>query len=327
MFIERLIKFISLITIIFLLGYGGWLGFKFFVWNDVYEELPIINKTIQIINSKSGEVEEIVYQKQQLKGEPFVFLLLGTDEEDIDYGRSDSIILALVEPKNDKISLLSIPRDTYINNQGTGKKDKVNHAYNKGIKNTIGTLEDFLNIPIDYYAVINFDGFMEIIDEMGGLEIDVEKDLQFYDRITYSYFQLKEGKQTLSGIEALNYARYRGDADGDFGRNRRQQQVIEALIKQGASFNSLKKANKYQKILAENFKTNVSATVLPMLLNQVDFGSKQTVEHLTLDAKPGRAGRASVVLVDDEERERISNLLHQKLGFIESISKNGTENQ
>lgn len=318
MFIEKIIKFISVIIIFLLLAYAALLSLDFFVWSDVYEEVYLEEKTITVINSKSGEETQITYERQGLKGEPYVALLLGVDSEDISQGRSDTILLAVVEPKNNKISLLSIPRDSYIPNAGTGKQDKVNHSYNQGPANTISTLESYFNIPIDYYASINFDGFEEAIDEIGGLTIDVEKDLRFYDRITHTNFTLEKGEQKLSGIEALNYARYRGDGEGDFGRNRRQQQVISALITQGTEFQNVNKISGLIGILQDNFRTNVKSVDIGVLLKQLNFGSGLYITSIPLEAKPGRAGKMSIVVIDENERQRVINELHEKLGFIES---------
>lgn len=318
MFIEKIIKFISVIIIFILLAYAALLSLDFFVWNDVYEEVHLEEKTITVINSKSGEEMQIAYERQGLKGEPYVALLLGVDSKDMSQGRSDTILLAVVEPKNNKISLLSVPRDSYIQNVGTGKQDKINHSYNKGPANTIATLETYFNIPIDYYASINFDGFEEAIDELGGVTIDVEKDLRFYDRITNTNFSLEKGEQKLSGIEALNYARYRSDGEGDFGRNRRQQQVISALLTQGREFQNVNKISGLIGILQNNFRTNAKAVDMGVLLKQLNFGSGLEISSIPLNAKPGRAGKMSIVVIDENERQRVMTELHEKLGFIES---------
>ncbi|MFP3727103.1 LCP family protein [Priestia filamentosa] len=316
MFFERLIKTLSILIVIFLFGYGAYLSFSIFFWQDIYKELPVQERTIKIINSETGKEKEVVYRKQALRNnEPFTFLILGTDSENIEKGRSDSIMLAVVEPKKNTINLLSIPRDTWVLNKATGKNDKITHAFNHGVSNTVDTIENYLQIPINYYALINMNGFIKMINTIGGLDITVEKEMQFYDRITNKYVKLTPGKQHLNGNETINYARFRGDGEGDFGRNRRQRQVIVELIKQTTEFQNLKNINKLTGILEDSFRTNVKSSTIPLFLKQLKYDNSLVVNQIELKGVPAREGKMSVVKVNDSDRIKVTTELQKKLGL------------
>lgn len=316
MFIERLIKTFSVLIVIFLFSYGAYLSFSIFFWQDIYQEIPVEEKTIKIINAETGEEEEIVYNKQSLKkGEPFAFLLLGTDSDSITEGRSDSIIIGVAEPRTNTLNLVSVPRDSWIPNAQTGKSDKITHAFNHGVLNTIQSLEDYFQIPITYYAVINMNGFIDMVDAIGGLDINVKKEMQFYDRITNKYVRISPGIQHMNGNETINYARFRGDAEGDFGRNKRQREVIIELAKQTVDIQNIKNINKITRVLENNFRTNVKSSSIPTLISQLDFGSNISINQIQLEGSPSRAGKMSIVSIEESERLRVTRELQQKLNL------------
>lgn len=161
-------------------------------------------------------------------------LLLGSDSRGEDQGRSDSIMIAHYDRKNKQPKIVSIMRDTFVGipiQNGT-EYNKINAAYSYGGPELVRqTIENNFGIPIQYYAVVNFDSFPKIIDTLapGGLPIDAEKNLEVEGTI------IKKGQQKLTGHEALQYARFRKDEEGDFGRVRRQQQVMTAITKQAMS--------------------------------------------------------------------------------------------
>lgn len=135
---------------------------------------------------------------------------------------SDSIMIFSINRRTGKTSLLSIPRDTYVHIQGRGM-DKINHSHGiGGAKLLRSTIENFLDIPIHYYFRVNFEGFTNLVDMVGGVDINVEIDIPKHG--------LKKGRQVLNGEQALKYVRYRGD--NDFRRAGRQQQLLVAMAKQ-----------------------------------------------------------------------------------------------
>ncbi|MFB1082230.1 LCP family protein [Jeotgalibacillus sp. JSM ZJ347] len=187
------------------------------------------------------------------KEEPFSVLLLGVDEREDDGGRSDTMIVVTVNPETETTKLLSIPRDTYVEIAGRDTMDKINHAYAfGGVDMTIKTVENYLDIPIDYFIQINMDGFMDIVNAISGISVVNE----FAFKTGGFYFPA--GMIDLTGEEALAYARMRyEDPDGDFGRQQRQRQVIEAVLRKAVSFHSLLSVNEFFEAVGSNIKTNL----------------------------------------------------------------------
>ncbi|MGG0300391.1 LytR family transcriptional regulator [Bacillus albus] len=185
---------------------------------------------------------------------PISILLMGVDQEDNGTGRSDSLMLFTLNPKTKSMKITSIPRDSYTEIVGKGKKDKINHAYAfGGIDMTVKTVENFLNVPVDHYIEVNMAGFKDIVDAVGG--IDVNNDLEFTSRDQH----FAKGNIHLNGETALKYTRMRyEDPRGDFGRQMRQRQVIQAVIKKGASVSSLASYGDVLKAIEKNVKTSLT---------------------------------------------------------------------
>jgi len=181
-------------------------------------------------------------------------LALGCDEREGDSAaRADVIMLATIRPEAKQISIFSIPRDTRVEIEGHGQ-DKINHsmAYG-GIPLVQKSVENLLNIKIDHTVKVNFDGFINVIDALGGVNIDVPcrmyKPLEAID--------LQEGYQTLNGSEALAFVRWRGDGTGDYGRIERQQQFLTAVTQKLKDMN-LKQALDVTGALMDSIETDMS---------------------------------------------------------------------
>lgn len=179
------------------------------------------------------------------------FLILGIDSHDEFKGRTDTIMVAGFNPDRDEINLLSIPRDTRV--QIRGGYDKINaaHAYG-GPELARETVEDFLDIRIDHHVVINFSAFKEIINLVGGIEVDVP--VRMYK--PSEGIDLQPGLQLLDGEEALAYVRFRGTPEGDFGRIERQQQVVELLLDRLLSPRMILKLPEISRIIEEHVETD-----------------------------------------------------------------------
>lgn len=198
--------------------------------------------------------------------EPVSFLILGVDNDQEDSRslgstRADSIIYATVNPITRKMNMVSIPRDTYVpimqDNQIV-KYDRINSAYALGQESTmIETVESWLDVPIHYYATFNFDAFLEIIDALGGIEMDVPITFSEQDSSGKSgMIHLEEGLQTLNGEEALALARTR-KIDNDVERGHRQQLVIEAIMKKALNIGSIPKYTDIVETVGANMRTNM----------------------------------------------------------------------
>ncbi|MFC0232998.1 LCP family protein [Vagococcus entomophilus] len=162
-------------------------------------------------------------------------LLLGSDSRGADQGRSDTIMVAHYSKNSKTPKLISFMRDTYVNIPGVGY-NKINAAYSYGGPDLVRkTLKNMFGISIQYYAIVNFESFPKVIDTLlpSGVKINAEKDLDL-DQVF-----IKKGWQSMTGKQALQYARFRHDEEGDFGRVRRQQQVMTAIMKQAVSPKSL----------------------------------------------------------------------------------------
>lgn len=146
--------------------------------------------------------------------------------------RSDTIIIAHIEPRTRRIGVISIPRDTRVDVPGVGFT-KINHAYAFGQEDlTKRTVEAFLGIPIDHIVKVYVKGVEDLIDKLGGVKVNVEKKMYYIDRNGGLYVDLQPGPQVLNGKQAIGYLRFRHDAEGDIGRVRRQQDFLTVIASQ-----------------------------------------------------------------------------------------------
>ena len=159
-------------------------------------------------------------------------LIMGVDVRHDDAGRSDTMMIATVDPKSDSASLLSVPRDTRVRIYGYGY-DKINAAWAYGGEPLAErTVENFLGIDIDHYVIVNTNSFVKIIDAIGGVDIDVEKRMRYedpWDDDGGLFINLYPGLQHMDGKTAVTYVRYR-DSEGDIGRIKRQQKFMAACM-------------------------------------------------------------------------------------------------
>ncbi len=160
------------------------------------------------------------------------FILLGYDEVDEFAHRSDTLMVGAVDFYARKVRILSIPRDTlvYIPRYSFMK---VNSAYSLGGEGLVRrTVEGFTGVDIDYVITLNYRGFVEIVDALGGVDMTVERAMHYDDRRGDTHIHIEAGDHHFDGEQALDYARFRHDASGDFGRIERQQGLMRALFEQ-----------------------------------------------------------------------------------------------
>jgi polyisoprenyl-teichoic acid--peptidoglycan teichoic acid transferase len=276
-----------------------------------------------------GEHSNLREESVKIGKDPINILIMGIE----DYssgganGRTDSLMVASVNPDKDTIKMLSIPRDTLVSIEGHGE-DKINHAHAYGGKElTITTVEEFLDVPIDYYMTVNFNGFKEVIDEIGGVTVDVPFDFsEISDGEAGSdkhmiYFQ--KGEMTLNGQEALAYVRMRKqDPRGDFGRSERQKQVIQAAIKESASVNTLLNFSDIADHIGDNVETNL--TVREMYTLKKKYSEKK-IDSLTLEGENATINGIYYFVPTEDGLAHIQNELKTQLGIKMSASENSTE--
>lgn len=186
--------------------------------------------------------------------EPFSLLVLGVDERAGDSGRSDTIIILTVNPETKSSKMVSIPRDTYTKIIGRGNMDKINHAYAfGGVQMSMNTVENLLDIPIDYVVQVNMESFKDIVDAVGGITINNTLDF------SVDSTKFPTGEISLNGEEALAFVRMRyEDPRGDFGRQDRQKQVVQAVLREGASVSSLMNYQSIFNTIGDNVRTNMT---------------------------------------------------------------------
>ncbi|MBU5360354.1 LCP family protein [Enterococcus raffinosus] len=205
-------------------------------------------------------------------------LIIDTDSRGEDRGRSDSLMVAHYDQKKKQPKLISIMRDSYVDIPGHGK-DKINAAYSYGgIELVRKTLKENFDLPIEYYVTINFDHFKEAIDSLfpKGVTIDAEKDLDL-DQVF-----IKAGKQKMNGNTLLQYSRFREDEEGDFGRIRRQQQVLSAISQQVTNVTSLSKLPKTTGKLLGYVDTNLSESTILSVGKDFALGDTKKIETLAV---------------------------------------------
>ncbi|WP_223634671.1 LytR family transcriptional regulator [Planococcus sp. 4-30] len=221
--------------------------YLFTVYSTFTNTLEEIHEPIEREASEKRTTDQAVDLSQE---DPFSVLLLGVDEREDDRGRSDTVVVMTVNPAEQSTKMVSIPRDTYTEIVGRGTMDKINHAYAfGGIEMSMATVENLLDIPIDYVMQVNMEGFKDIVDAVDGVEVNN----------TMAFDEFSEGTLELNGEEALAYVRMRKqDPEGDFGRQNRQKQVIQGIMKKGASVNSLLNYKDIFTALGDNVRTNMT---------------------------------------------------------------------
>ena len=240
--------------------------------------------------------------------EPYTVLVLGVDQRESDVGRSDTMIVLSVNPSKESILLFNIPRDTRTEIIGHGTTDKINHAYAfGGVNMSIQTVENFLNVPIHYYIKVNMEGFSQIIDLLGGVEVENPFSFQ------YEGYDFAKGLLELDGYEALAYSRMRyDDPRGDFGRNARQREILKQTLK-----NALQVTNivRLQSMLAEvgnNVKTDITFAEMKKFIT--DYRSDlNKIETLELNGQGKRINGIYYYMIEAAEKERVHNLIEDHL--------------
>ncbi len=216
----------------------------------------------QLEPQKEEEEEKILgYTEESLLFDKFNILILGTDGRAGVNSRTDTIMLASVDGKEKEAFLLSIPRDTRVKVKGGW--DKVNAAYAYGgVELTLETVSDFLDVRIDRYVVVDFTSLVELVDEVGGIEVDVP--LRMY--VPLEGIDLQPGLQSLDGEQVLAYSRFRGTSEGDIGRAKRQQEVVSLLFAKLLSPSNITRAPQLIDIFQENVETDMTVKEMVALL-------------------------------------------------------------
>ncbi|OUA89707.1 LCP family protein [Bacillus thuringiensis] len=267
-------------------------------------------------------------------------LIMGVDESDVrgkEYGeaiRTDALLLATFNKDSKTVKLLSIPRDTYTYIPIEKKKDKITHAHafgsakngkNGGPQASIDAVEKLMNVPVDYFVKFNFKSFIKIVDDLGGVEVDVPVEFTEQDsNDNAEAIHLEKGVQKLNGEEALALARTR-HIDSDAMRGQRQQLVIEAILKKLTNAGSVTKVGNIIDDINGQFVTNLT---FDDMLSFYKYGSDSEIEKLQIQgddcymakgddtcSKSAGGGRTYYYNPDKKELANVTNELRTHLGL------------
>lgn len=292
---------------------------KFFIWSAVAVVLYLVMSFFGLnsaLNKMYSDLKIDKVRKRPVnlkKKEAFSMLLMGVDTGAIGRkggGRADSIVIVTVNPKNDKTTMVSVPRDFYTKLAHKNKTTKINEGYSYGGAATvINTIQKKFNIPIDYYVEVNMKGIEDIVDAMGG--VTVKSPLAFSN---YGY-TFRKGRNSLNGKEALAYATMRyDDPKGDYGRQGRQRQVINALIGKIVSFRAITSQGRLLKSMEKNVKTSLTFDEILSIQSKYNVALRN-VEQIQVQGDGQMIGGISYQVISKEELNRISDILRNELNL------------
>ncbi|MCR8850531.1 LytR family transcriptional regulator [Rossellomorea sp. SC111] len=298
---RRWVKVVGIFFLLMLIGGGA---YAYSIYHSLHSAVKTMHTPIDR-DMSSKRTKEVTFKDK----EPFSVLLLGVDERENDKGRSDSMIVLTVNPNKKSVKMISIPRDTLTDIVGHGTRDKINHAYAfGGVEMSMDTVEGLLDIPIDYYVQVNMDGFKDIVNAVGG--VTVNNDLNFNS----GGYSFEKGQLTLNGKEALAFSRMRHeDPRGDFGRQLRQREIIQAVINEGASVSSLWNFDDIFDALGNNVKTNLKFEEMVDIQKHYKSASKN-IEQIQIKTGSGtRIDNIYYYVIPNEELSEIQNTLKNHL--------------
>ncbi|WP_195869134.1 LCP family glycopolymer transferase [Aerococcus urinae] len=289
---------LGIIVVVFIIR----LAFNFFNFSGaIYQNVDRENMRDSRISLKNGD--------------PVNILLEGIDNgalmyENVKDGRSDVMMVITINPKEGKSTILSLPRDTLAPQGKTNDFNKLNHAYmNGGMEDSINSIQRFLDVPIDHYVEVNMQGFIDIIDGMGGIEITSPMTFE-QDGVSFT-----EGEtRTLSGKEAMMYVRMRKmDPEGDIGRQKRQQQLVQAVIDRLLSMDTVFNYEEILNTLGDNLRTDLRPNDM-LALQQNYLQALKNPTHLVFDDWLDlNLTFGWYLAIEEEDRIRMSNRIRALL--------------
>ncbi|HET6872524.1 MAG TPA: LCP family protein [Sporolactobacillaceae bacterium] len=309
---KKLIIFVSLFLCLIVLIGGVYVDHFYLsakkTADSIYKPLKSDKtKTVKAAATTAPEDGSPKYEK------PISILLMGVDQRKNDPGRSDTLIVLTLNPQKKTMQMISIPRDTRATLGNTGTIDKINAAYFYGGPDlAVQTVDQFLNIHVDYYIRINMQGLEALVNALGGITVD--SPISWHDEGYYKKgYYYKKGIIQLDGAQALGYVRMRHlDPLGDFGRNKRQRLVISAVVSKAASYSGF---SKYQSILdaiQQNVITNITFDEMKNIaLNY--RSARQHVKTYEVQGEGKIVNKIWYLIVDEQERQKVHQMIETQL--------------
>lgn len=325
---NKVIKITLLVIVILLLTVTSYGAYAFVKFKNAYD-------SSKVDLNRAGNKSELREEDVSFKKDPISILLLGVEnysskEKD---GRADTQMVITLDPDTSEINLITVPRDARVKIENAGEYTgihKINAAYNYGsitgygaIKLQLETVEKFLNIPIDNFIAVNFDGFRDIVDALGGVTIDVKEDFwedNIYDR--KQRIEFHKGEAHLNGEEALAFVRMRyRPVNASYSREERQRQFLTATINQAKSTNTIFKIGQIADILGKNVETDLNSNEIYALQKQYLNSKNISTKTLEIKGEDQYIGKTSYFIPDLERLEKVSMELRKILKLKEDKFK------
>ncbi len=274
-------------------------------------------------NSSEGaeqQLEPVIHKSK------YNVLLMGTDASG---NLTDVIMIYQIDPKNNKVTVLSVPRDTEITYNGRREKINAVHSYGqqkvdsggskRGDEYAIKEIREFTGIPIHHYVCINFAAFRQIIDALDGFDFDVPQDMNYDDDWQDLHIHLKKGFQHLDGDKAEQLVRFRSYPDGDIQRVKVQQEALRALIEQKANIVNVTKVPEIFNIILDNINTDMTgAEALGMAYNILYANGNE--DMLTTEVVPGTFWNdAQGISYWRPDTKGLEKLVEDKFGYVDGL--------
>ncbi|PFG15104.1 LCP family glycopolymer transferase [Bacillus sp. es.036] len=296
-------KFLIIVGVILgvLVVAGG--GYAYYLYDSVKDTASDIHEPI------SRETSKLRTEKVETKEkDPISILLMGVDERENDQGRSDTMIMITVNPNDNSMMMFNIPRDTRTEIIGRGTVEKMNHAYAYGgVEMAMDTVENFLDVPIDYYFKVNMEAFEDVVSALNGVTVD--NPFAF----DYGGYTFPQGEVSLNADEALAFSRMRyEDPKGDLGRNDRQREIIKAIIDKGANVGSINKIDDLLEAVGSNVKTNMTFNEMNDIFKNYK-GARNNMETFEIDGSGEMIDGLWYYIVSDQEKQSITQKLKDHL--------------
>jgi len=241
----------------------------------------------------------------------------GSSRSDV-YGRSDTIMVLAVDMDRKDVRAISIPRDTRCVIPGRENYDKINSAYALGGPElSRRTAEMLLGVPIQYRVKTNIEGLKRTVDVLGGVEIDIEKDMHYRDRRGGLYINLRKGYRHLDGDKALQYVRFRHDTFGDITRIQRQQKFLRAIARRVFAKENLRKLATVIDEIMRNVETNMSGKDLFCL---VELAKQIQPDEVQMDTLPGQAQTIDGISYYVADETKMQAMVDRLLRFVDPVA-------
>ncbi|MEG6587930.1 MULTISPECIES: LCP family protein [Paenibacillus] len=325
--LKRFFRTVLTLLIVGVIGVGLYAGYLFYTADKVIDA-----------TGTSGEVAP----EKSAKVKPITMLLLGTDyRPQTGTHLSDVMMVIAMNPDTKSATVVSLPRDTKLELDGY-KTNKLNAYYpnflaaekKSGIPATQEMktmMSKFFGINIDYVTVLNFQGFRDVVDALGGVDVNVDANMCYRDTADGTNINLKKGEQHLNGEDALGYVRYRKSncspktkGSDDFDRNRRQNEVLHALIDQAKSLNGVMGAGKVIESVGKNLETDLESQQMKNIIQAYWNISKENVDFMPVTGD----WKSPYVYLHQDELEAAKQALKDQLdGKAGSAQANSGETE